>query len=422
MDAISTGALALDKIAAESRAVVPFPKHETAWPDPLPKEAYHGLAGEIVNEILPQTEADPAAILLQVLVAFGALVGRGPHYPIEGDQHHPNVYALLVGDTAIARKGTSWGRVREIFSKVEGWPRVVEGLSSGEGLKSNVRDGDEKTPGILDKRLLVVESEFSQVLRQVARAGNTLSSTVRSAWDKGDLATLTKNDAITATGAHICIIGHITADELRAELTATDQANGFANRFIMQVVKRSKALPFGGRPLGLDVVNRFASRLAVAASKARIVGAVEMDSAARETWAVIYTRLSTGYSGMIGAITARAAPQCLRLALLYALLDENTTVTEKHVLAAVAVWERAAESASYIFGSTIGDPVADEILRALKSAGKSGMTRTDISRLFSGHKTTERIGAALDLLERRGLARHEQRATGGAPAETWLCA
>ena len=100
--------------------------------------------------------------------------------------------------------------------------------------------------GVTDKRLFVVESEFASALRAAQRQGSTLSATIREAWDSGNLRTLTKNDPITATGAHICIVGHITADELRAELTATDSANGFANRFLFVAVKRSKLLPFGG--------------------------------------------------------------------------------------------------------------------------------------------------------------------------------
>ena len=89
---------------------------ENPWPKALPSEAYCGLIGDIVKAIEPETESDPAAVLLQVAVAFGALVGRGPHVRVEGDEHHPNLFALLVGDTSKARKGTSWGRVREIFS------------------------------------------------------------------------------------------------------------------------------------------------------------------------------------------------------------------------------------------------------------------------------------------------------------------
>jgi len=388
------------------------------WPEALDEAAYHGLAGEIVKAIAPHTEADPSAILIQVLVSFGALTGRTAYVPVEGDRHFPNLFALLVGETSKARKGTSWGRVREPYSKVENWPRVVEGLSSGEGLKWNVRDGDDDDVGIEDKRLLVVESEFAQVLRQTARAGNTLSPTMRAAWDTGNLATLTKNDPITATDAHIAIIGHITAHELRAELTATDTANGFANRFIFMCVRRSKTLPFGGRPLASELVQEFSQRLARAAGKQ--IGEVGMSAAARKAWAEVYPVLSEPPSGLYGAVTARAEAQVLRLALTYAMVDESPTIEEPHLYAALAVWERAQASVLYVFGSALGDPVADEILRALRAAGLGGLTRTAIRDLFKRNQTTERIGAALELLSGRNLARCETQSTeSGRPPEIW---
>jgi hypothetical protein len=54
--------------------------HDTEpWPV-LGAAAYHGLAGEVVATLLPQTEADPVALLLQYLVYFGNAVGRGPYY------------------------------------------------------------------------------------------------------------------------------------------------------------------------------------------------------------------------------------------------------------------------------------------------------------------------------------------------------
>ena len=53
-------------------------------------------------------------------------------------------------------------------------------------------------------------------------------------------------------------------------------------------------------------------------------------------------------------------------------------------------------------------PVADEILRALKVAGSPGLTRTEINKhVFSGHKSAERIGAALELL--KGATLHGPR-------------
>jgi hypothetical protein len=77
-------------------------------------DAYHGLAGEVMHTIEPHTEADPVAILLQFLTLAGNLMGRTAYYQVEGDRHHTNLFAVLVGESAKSRKGTSWGRVRAI--------------------------------------------------------------------------------------------------------------------------------------------------------------------------------------------------------------------------------------------------------------------------------------------------------------------
>jgi hypothetical protein len=328
--------------------------------------------------------------------------------------------------------------VRDIFERVDGWPKPVNGLSSGEGLKYAVRDPLEKMetnkrtgtselvlvdPGVTDKRLLVVEPEFTQVLRQGARSGNTLSPVVRSAWDSGNLRTLTKNDPVVATDAHITIIGHITREELQRELTATEIANGFANRFLPQAVRRSKRLPFGGGELPEEIANGFAKRIAKAAESACVKRQVGMTSEAKAKWAAVYDELSEGRLGMLGAITARAEAQCIRLALHYALLDGCTQIDASHLDAALAIWERAEATALWLFGSSLGDPVADEILRTLRAKAPAGMTRTEISAVFKRHESGERIGAALDLLSRRRLAvRVDQSTQGGRPAEMWRAA
>ena len=424
-EGIDTHADAQDAPEADSGA--------PAWPEPLADEAFHGIAGELVSTIEPETEADPAAILLQVLTAFGSLVGRGPHVRVEGDRHYANLYLLLVGATAKGRKGTSWSRVREVFEKIEEWKRHVSGLSSGEGLKYHVRDPREELTktkkgeqvlevvdaGVDDKRLLVVESEFASVLRAVQRQGNTLSATVREAWDTGNLRTLTKNDPITATDAHISIVGHITADELRAELTGTETANGFLNRFLLVAVKRSKLLPFGGATWEADELHAFASRLRDRAVQARMVGAVGMTDEARTMWAKVYPELSGEREGLHGAVTARAEAQCIRLALLYCLLDGANAIEPTHLLAALAVWQYCDDTVRFIFGSSLGDRIADEIMRRLKVAGADGLTRDDLRNAFQRHVPAERIGAALDLLQRRGKAACEKVRTAGRPSEVW---
>jgi len=153
---------------------------EYRWPT-LEDEAYCGLPGEIVRAIEPHTEADPVAVLMNLLCAYGNAIGRGAHMRVEGDVHNLKLYAGLVGETSKGRKGTSWGRVREMMRSAEPeWSenRVLTGLSSGEGLIYHVRDrveGENKMgetvvldPGIKDKRLLIVEPELARVLRSCA--------------------------------------------------------------------------------------------------------------------------------------------------------------------------------------------------------------------------------------------------------------
>ena len=72
----------------------------------------------------------------------------------------------------------------------------------------------------------------------------------------------------------ISVIGHITEDELRARLTRTDVANGFGNRFMFMLVKRSKVLPFGGDALVDEVIFDLGERLKAAVASASGIGRI----------------------------------------------------------------------------------------------------------------------------------------------------
>lgn len=391
------------------------------WPDPLEPAAFHGIAGEFVRLVEPHSEGDPAALLVQFLVAFGNRLGRNPYYMVEATTHYMNLFACLVGSTAKARKGTSWHHIENAFLSIEpdGRDGFLSGLSSGEGLVSAVRDGDgadEKDQGITDKRLMVTQGEFCSVLKVMDREGNILSGIMRDAWDKGYLRVMTKKP-MKATGAHISIIGHITLEELRRSLTETDKANGFANRFMWLCVKRSKCLPEGG-----DVPPREMSALIkkiqdrMVAAKA--IGRLSRDAQAKEMWKQIYKPLSEGEAGLIGSILSRSDPIVLRLSCIYALTDGSSTIRREHLAAALALWKYCDASARFIFGDSLGDPVADAILEAIKAAPE-GITRTEIRDLFKRHKTATQIEIALTALQQRGLIDRRMEFTEGRSAEVW---
>src|SRR5262249_57908552 len=106
-------------------------------------------------------------------------------------RHYANLFSVAVGDTSKARKGTSADRGLPIFAVADPlWfaECVKAGMSSGEGVISHVRDevyamrkGELELvdPGVTDKRLLLQEHEFFQVLTVMKREGNTLSRVIR---------------------------------------------------------------------------------------------------------------------------------------------------------------------------------------------------------------------------------------------------
>lgn len=392
------------------------------WPTIRP-EAFHGLAGEFTQIVAPSTEADPVALLMQLLVEFGNAAGHGPHSMIEDTRHAVNLFLVMVGATGEARKGTSLDRVTKAMSAVDSeWSNshIESGMTSGEGVAYAVRDSDGKEDqGVRDKRLMVVETEFASVLKVIQREGNILSPMIRQAWDSGNLRTLNKKNPVRASGAHLSIIAHITPEELRRSLAETEMANGFGNRFLWACVKRSKYLPEGGN-CDLMSFRSFMSSLGKSLVFAKKVGQMKRNPEARELWAHVYPALTTLPSGLLGALTSRSAPIVQRLSCLYALLDSSAEVRTEHLKAALAVWAYAASSVRYVFGDALGDRVADQLLEALANAGSAGLTRTEIRDLFGRNLSTARISLALEYLLRLGRIVRVTESTSGRPVESWF--
>jgi hypothetical protein len=219
------------------------------------------------------------------------------------------------------------------------------------------------------------------------------------------------------------VIGHITLEELRRELSATDKANGFGNRILWAVSRRSKLLPNGGAlmPDGLaDVIDGFAKAVRFGQSHDQ---EIRRDAAAGELWAHIYPRLTSGRGGMYGAITGRAEAQAMRLAMIYALLDRSRVITEQHLRSGLEVWRYCDDSARHIFAGKTGSKTADRIYTALVTAGDDGLSRAAIQNdVFYRHGDPVEIEAALSELAAAGKAEQRIEATAGRSREVWTTA
>ncbi len=432
------------------------------WPI-LPPEALHGLAGAAVRLATADCEADPAAVLITFLAWFGAACGqpdgKTPYIRIGETRHAPRLFAAVVGASSRARKGTSKYPVQRLMEEADIFassclvpslsnkyitnarfgessspsnyvvsskkcPMSEGPLSSGEGIIYRLRDASEETgddgrpvdKGSADKRLIVVEGELGGVFKVMQRDGSIVSTVLRVAWDGGVIEPLTKTSRIRASNPHLCIVGHITADELKELLTTVDLRNGLANRFLWVMARRTRQI---SRPKAMpdaaaaDLAGRIGAALAHATP-----GQVAWSGDALELWDTLYPELTAEREGAWGYATGRAEAQVPRLALIYALLDNRLVIEPEHLEAAHAVWRYCDASARYLFAESAADPIGNKILDALRAAG-GAMSQTEIYRSFGCNMPADKLGAALTLLQEHGRIDSEKQKTGGKPRVTW---
>lgn len=386
-------------------------------PDPA---CLYGLIGDVAHAGGDTTEANPYAIAANMIAFMSCAVGRGPYMPVGNTWHHASQFLLHIGRSGRGRKGDAVALISRIAQALKALnqdavPQIHRGgLSSREGLvyliHDGFTDGKNEVPPVLDKRLLVIESEFANVLHQSRREGNTLSPALRDCWDGVSMKPATKTSRLWATDPHISLIGAVTPSELLGLMASRELTNGFANRFMMFWAERTKMIAFP-RATPQDVVDALAQRVLEVlefCNAARWAEhdqmRVELSPDARKRYEKLYYgELNDNAAGeRITALIERRAPMLLRLAMLFALCDKTTTVEVHHVNAALAWVRYSVDSVKFIFASAADEletaetnDTAQKIVEFLEKHGEA--TRSELTRdCFQGHTPKSRIDAALD--------------------------
>lgn len=420
------------------------------WPQSIDEVGMFGLAGEFVRLVSPHTEADPNALLLTFLTFAGNLLGRNFYVMAGPDEHCGNLFTCLVGNTGYGRKGSAMSVVETFFRKGPQPPKlghILRGISTGEGVVYEVHDDiykvaqDKKSgkyertlvdPNEPEKRLLIILPEFHQCLANMHRTESILSSILRQAWDNTQISTPAKTSRAVATGACVSVSAAMSRDELLQETQAVDAENGTLNRIAFVCSRRSKLLPQGGKFKKLlqsdawaDLQKRFNKNITESQFELPIL--MERDDEANSYWGLdesptngMYKELNQARMGVWGAVTARAPQIVLRIALITAVINGCREIRREHLEAAFEIWRYCDESSRFIFGDRLDDPTTADIMGALRAIAPSGLTRTQVHRIWANHKERAEVDRALLWISHTGIARCEKTETGGRPRETWF--
>ena len=166
-------------------------------------------------------------------------------------------------------------------------------------------------------------------------------------------------------------------------------------------------------------------RTKAALDSARVIERVAMTDAAMELWVEVYPQLSRDVMGLLGALTARAEAQTIRISMIYALIDGADQIDRVHLEAGPGgLGVLRSLDALHLWRHDWRYRGRRHTCSDLINAGATGRTRTELHAMFGNHRGGGDIGRALALLVKQNRARSvttpQPAGKRGRPTETWF--
>ena len=348
----------------------------------LPESAWRGIFTKWRNAYGASTEAADEFLFAGLLTIIGAMLGRRC-YIWMAKEVYPNIYVVIVGDTARARKTTAISYAEEKQKRVDQNVIFSSGISTTQGLISMLQLPSAKELEGFDEaykenpnlqmpkplemyfaqnnagrleyegfRLLYYEREFSALLKKTLKDySSDFIETLTQAYDMPpELDNHSMTNPMSAPKPCVSVIGATTYGKLRRRLLAEEIEGGFANRFMYFVGERKPPKSLPPRP-NQNLLNTITTILHDTTTKWNHTE-FKLSDEAFQLWDDFYCReYSTEYDSVtIDEVIARLTTHTLKIALIYAATENNEPVINaEQMQAAIDVAEYLRESGLKIF-------------------------------------------------------------------------
>jgi hypothetical protein len=393
-------------IAATMESLRKLQTLDGKFPQPLTKKSLWGILGDFVNSAHPTIVASREMLLYEMLPLAGVLLGDSYYLPYGSDKHFPSIFTLAIGRTSDG-KGQAWHACQDAIELVDPtWSsqNIHSNPASGEALV-RMLGGQLKMEGTHKKRVAIFNTEMSTSFIAQGRKDSSLSGFLRKAYD-GDHLENYRSEGKKSTTADNYILGFagtITPSELQQCMPQMDWHNGAQNRFLWSIAFKDKNL---GRSTMRPNFAAWALRVQklLALNHSVQPTAIDYSSSGHRVFDEWFHSLPEHDDSILAESQARVAANCVRVANLYAQLDERRLEGWKvqleacHVEAAIEIVNRSRQSVEWYLAQQLGSTskVSFEDIQKLKMAmlqkardsGVAELSATEVYGLFS-HRTTE---------------------------------
>jgi hypothetical protein len=377
-----------------------------------------------VDLTLPYVETDINNIICDFLAAAGAAIGLKVYARHLYDMHPAATYHLLIANTTVG-KGTVWGCVNELFRiAVADWKkclrtsarsqqalyRALKEAADPELITDNA-DGDEESkpnpnPDYTSGSILLRFSEVSAVFKSMRAEWSTMSQALRETYDgrpvSNELGQKDKSTKVDNPYA-LSLLGDVSPWELSEVISDVDFASGVANRFVWCVSHQTKTIPRAGPAPDYRALAERLRRVIPAEQ----IGEITYSKDGEAAWDAWVLSLPANDDGRLGSACGRMRANALRLAVLFAVLDERRLVfpealciRAEHVNAAAAILNRHRATVQWFLErpaampAGLPEPKKDKLwqqIEKLRAALKNGrITNNELHTLFSNQTAQER--------------------------------
>lgn len=300
----------------------------------------YGPIGQAVETVAPHVESDPVGVYVAALSMWSAAIGQSVRVSSRGNARPALLWSSLVAGTGRG-KGTALRAAQHVMRPAVGRfldTHTTSGITSGASLVNYLaeqQEATEETEAGRDVRALVVEEEWSEVLRRVKR-DPSFTAKLRGAWDGAPIRNTTKEDAQSVEDPALVLHTHITPSDWTRYIGATEAAGGSYNR-IMPFTLR--AVPMLDDEVTMPPVDggELADAYAWATVRPRVIS---LSDDARPLWRIIrrYARIIAESLPEAQAVfIERTAEQALRVAACLAASECSEVIDHACLSAAFSL-------------------------------------------------------------------------------------